>query len=367
MKDNLKNTMNVLFIARATLYDSPGGDTIQVVKTAEALRSLGVTVKIGLTTDTFDYQKYDIVHFFNIIRPADIMYHFRQSKRTVISTIFVDYTEPEIKSGTFLRSIITRIFGGDFAEYLKAVTKAVLGKEKLRSKDYIFKGQFGSVKYLYKNADALLPNSYSEMSRLHKKYGNTEALQFKIVNAIEPLDNIVPDEKYKNAILCVGRIERLKNQLGLIKAIKGLEIPCYIIGKPALNDYKYYELCQKEAGNNVFFVDALPQSELYSIMKAARVHVLPSWFETTGLVSLEAYYYGCNIVISDKGDQKEYFQDYAFYCNPDDIDSIRKAIIKAYESPFDESFKASIKENYTWEQTARQTKECYEKLLQKPE
>ena len=355
--------MVVLFIARATLYESPGGDTIQILKTAEALRNFGVKVDVGLTTEKFDYQKYDIVHFFNIIRPADILCHFRQAKRTVISTIFVDYTESEIKSGTFLRSVTTRILGGDFMEYLKAVTKHLLGKEKIISKDYIFKGQFKSIKYLYKNTDALLPNSYSEMARLRKKFGNTKAFQTKIVNAIEPLEEIEPNEKYKNAILCVGRIERLKNQLNLIKAVKGIDIPCYIIGKPAINDHKYYELCRKEAGANVFFVDALSQAEIYSIMKAARVHVLPSWFETTGLVSLEAYYYGCNIVISEKGDQKEYFKDYAFYCDPENIISIREAILKAYESPFDEGFKTFIKENYTWEKTGEQTKECYEKLL----
>src|SRR6478752_6332374 len=95
---NLHITMNVLFIARATLYDSPGGDTVQILKTAEELRKLDVTVDIGLSTGVFNYEKYDIVHFFNIIRPADILYHFNKSKRTVISTIFVDYTESEIKA-----------------------------------------------------------------------------------------------------------------------------------------------------------------------------------------------------------------------------------------------------------------------------
>jgi glycosyltransferase involved in cell wall biosynthesis len=355
--------MNVLFIARATLYDSPGGDTVQILKTAEELRKLAVTVDIGLCTDEFDYQKYDIVHFFNIIRPADILYHFNKSKRTVISTIFVDYSEAEIKSGTLLRSILTRVFGGDFIEYLKAVTKAFIGKEQLISKEYIFKGHFNSIKYLYKNADALLPNSHSEALRLQKKFGATNALLYKVVNAVEPLKNIAPNLKYKNAIICVGRIERRKNQLNFIKAVKGLDIPCYIIGKPAINDYKYYELCKKEAGSNVFFVDALSQLEIYSIMKAARVHVLPSWFETTGLVSLEAAYFGCNIVITHKGDQEEYFGENAFYCSPESVNSIKNAILKAYEAPFNEDFKKHIETNYTWNQTANQTKQCYLRIM----
>lgn len=357
--------MKVLFITRSTLYESLGGDTIQVLKTAEELRKIGVAVDIGLTTDEFEYQKYDIIHFFNIIRPADILCHFKQAKRTVISTIFVDYKESEIKSGTLFRSIITRILGGDFIEYLKAVTKAVLGKEKLRSKSYIFKGHYNSIKYLYKNTGAILPNSYSEMSRLYKKFGDTKALKFKVVNAIEPLEDITPNNKYKDTIICVGRIERRKNQLNLIKAVKKLNIPCYIIGKPAINDSGYYELCKKEAGKNVFFIDALPQLEIYQIMKAARVHVLPSWFETTGLVSLEAYYYGCNIVITEKGDQKEYFQDYAYYCEPSNVDSIKEAVLRAYNNEYNEEFRTFIKENYIWKKTAEQTKKCYEQLLLK--
>ena len=355
--------MNVLFIARSTLYESPGGDTIQILKTAEALRKLDVNVEIGLTTAEFDYSKYDIVHFFNIIRPADILYHFEQSKKTVISTIFVDYTEPEIAAGSFLRSNATRILGGDFIEYLKTIVKAILGKEKIRSKRYIFKGQYKTVKYLYQNAGALLPNSNSEKARLQKKYGATEALFYKVVNAIEPLENVAPNLKYSGAIICVARVERLKNQLNLVKAVKGLDIPCYIIGKPAINDYQYYEICKKEAGENVFFIDALPQLEIYSIMKAARVHVLSSWFETTGLVSLEAAYYGCNIVITNKGDQEEYFGKNAFYCNPENVDSIRNAILKAYETPFNEDFKKHIATFYNWEQTAEQTKKCYLQLL----
>lgn len=355
--------ITVLFIARATLYDSPGGDTVQLVKTAEELRKLGITVDIGLTTADFDYEKYDIVHFFNIIRPADILYHFKKSKRNVISTIFVDYTEQEIKSGTFLRSMLTRTLGGDFLEYLKVIAKAVLGREKMRSTAYFFKGQFNSIKYLYKNADALLPNSNSEMARLQKKYGTTDALLCKVVNAVELTENVVPNPKFDDAIICVGRIERRKNQLNVIKAVNGLEIPCYIIGKPSLNDYKYYELCKKEAGNNVFFIDSLPSQELYSVMKAAKVHVLPSWFETTGLVSLEAAYYGCNLVITDKGDQLEYFGNDAFYCQPEDVASIREAILKAYEAPVKEDFKNYIADHYNWTQTALQTKECYRKML----
>ena len=78
------------------MYRSPGGDTVQVDATAANLRLLGVDVDIA-TTDTIpEYRKYDIVHFFNIIRPADILRHLgRFTQPFVVSTIFVDYSEFE--------------------------------------------------------------------------------------------------------------------------------------------------------------------------------------------------------------------------------------------------------------------------------
>lgn len=355
--------MKILFIARATLYDSPGGDTIQIIRTAEELTKINVEVEIGLTNQKFDYKKYDIIHFFNIIRPSDILEHFDPKRNNVISTIFVDYEEAEIKSGSFLRSNLTKILGGDNIEYLKAIAKHILGKEKIISKKYIYWGHYKSIKFLYKNAKALLPNSESEKNRLIKKYGKTTAIHEKVVNAIEKTENVVPNNNYKDAVICVGRIERRKNQLNLIKAMNGLDIKCYIIGKPALNDLEYYEECKRSAEKNIFFIDGLKQEKVYEIMSAARVHVLPSWFETTGLVSLEAYYFNCNIVITDKGDQKEYFQNYATYCKPENINSIRESILTAYKKPFDEEFKRFIIDNYTWSKTAEQTKKNYKKIL----
>ena len=49
--------------------------------------------------------------------------------------------------------------------------------------------------------------------------------------------------------------------------------------------------------------------------------------ETPGLSSLEAAAMGKNIVVTTKGDTYDYFEDYAFYCEPDDIESIKNALM----------------------------------------
>ena len=85
--------MRVAIIARSTLHTVPGGDTVQAVQTARHLKDLGVTVDVKLSNEAIDYSQYDLLHFFNIIRPADILYHSKKSgKPYVVSTISVSYT-----------------------------------------------------------------------------------------------------------------------------------------------------------------------------------------------------------------------------------------------------------------------------------
>jgi len=91
---------------------------------------------------------------------------------------------------------------------------------------------------------------------------------------------------------------------------------------------------------------------------------LVSWAETCGLSSLEAGVMGCNLVITDKGDTRDYYGDYAYYCEPDSLESIQAAIITAYNSPPNPGLKRHIRENFTWEKAAEKTLEGYRMALE---
>jgi glycosyltransferase involved in cell wall biosynthesis len=95
----------------------------------------------------------------------------------------------------------------------------------------------------------------------------------------------------------------------------------------------------------------------------AKVHVLPSWFETTGLSSLEAAAAGCTIVISDRGDAGEYFGDQAFYCNPASPASIYETISKAAAAPLSVALRQRVAEQYTWAQATAATLRAYTELI----
>jgi glycosyltransferase involved in cell wall biosynthesis len=358
--------MRVAFISRATLYSTPGGDTKQLDMTANYLRELGVEVDVHLTNQEIDYSKYDLLHFFNIIRPADILWHVEKSgKPFAVSTIFLDYGEFEKKTRGGLMRYMNMVFSEDQIEYIKAVARWVKNGEKIGSNKYLLWGHRKSIQYIAKTAGILLPNSENEYRRFVKKY-NVQQAYHVIPNGIDK--NVAArvskrNPKYEDVILCVARIEGRKNQLNLIRALNNTQFKVYIHGKASPNNIGYYEQCKNEAAENIHFSQWLTEDELYEMYHSAKVHILPSYFETTGLSSLEAAVMGCNIVVTEKGDTRDYFKDDAWYCEPDDLASIRKAVEDAFNAPYDPAFKARILKEYTWEKAAEETLYGYKQVL----
>jgi len=341
---------------------------VQVLKTAEYLQKAGVKVDVRLTGETIDYSGYDLLHFFNLIRPADILAHvIKSGKPYVVSTIFVDYSEYEQKARGGMARLLFRFFSADKAEYLKVIARRVKNKEKIVSPQYIRWGHTRSLKYIVSHAARLLPNSQSEYNRL--------AAHYKLEHAYSVIPNGIDASLFKrpaaqgerdnNMVLCVGRIEGRKNQLNLIRALQGTRFNLYIIGASSANQAGYYEACKKYAGPQVHFIEAVQQEELIDWYRKAKVHVLPSWFETTGLSTLEAAAMGCNIVITDKGDTREYFEDYAWYCDPASPASIKDAIERAASAPVSGDLMEKIYTQYTWEAVAAKTRRVYAEVLSK--
>ena len=350
------------------MYKDKGGDTIQIMNTARNLKKLGVQVNICLSNEAIDYKSYDILHFFNIIRPADILVHIKRSgKPFVVSTIYVDYSEYEKNERKGIAGILFKTFSADSIEYLKVIARFFVNGEKITSPGYLFLGQSRSIKKIIAKSGMLLPNSNNEYKRLSKDYNITK--EYKVIpNAIDPTlfnGDSGNRSRKENLVICVGRIEGRKNQFNLIKALNDTKFQLVIIGSPSANQVNYYEKCKEIAASNVSFIENIKQEKLIDYYKDAKVHVLPSWFETTGLSSLEAGAMGCNLVITDKGDTREYFEDFAFYCDPSSVESIIDAVNKAAGANTDKKLQQKIFSQYTWANTARLTLQAYNEILQK--
>jgi glycosyltransferase involved in cell wall biosynthesis len=357
--------MRVVMIARPNLYSAPGGDTVQINETACALRALQVEVDV-IISGSIDYKRYDLIHFFNIIDPEDILGHIYQSGLPyVVSTIYVDYSEYDKKHRAGIIGKLSRVLPRNTIEYLKTFAKYLFKHEKVSTLRFFIKGHRKSIQYILKHASMLLPNSDSEYRRLEKDYGISQ--KYSVVpNAINPelFRHVDPANDFeRDIVLCVARIEGRKNQLNVIRALKNTDFKVVFVGADSPNQPDYVAQCHEEATENMQFIPHLPQSELLQYYGRAKVHILASWFETTGLSNLEAGVLGCNLVVGKRGDVAEYFENFVYYCDPEDINSIKDAVNNAWNKESSENLKQHILNNFTWERAAKITLTAYKNIL----
>lgn len=355
-------------ITRSTLYSARGGDTVQALQTARLLENYGIAADVKLTHEKIDYDHYQLLHFFNITRPADILHHIQKTNIPfVVSTILVNYSEYDKKHRSGFSGMLFRYLAADTVEYIKALLRWIRGSDRMMSLSFIWKGQKRSIHEILAKTSLLLPNSFSEYTRLSKMYsqpGNYLVVPNAVDSTLFRYNSQV--KKEDNLILCVARIEGIKNQLNLVKALNNTKYRLLIIGDATPNQLAYYEACRRAAADNIHFIPQLPQQELVPYYQRARVHVLPSWFETTGLSSLEAAAMGCTIVVTAKGDTREYFGDAAVYCDPACSKSIYEAVATACLLPPDEALRIKIATQYTWQQASQRTAEGYKKIIPAP-
>jgi glycosyltransferase involved in cell wall biosynthesis len=357
--------MRIVFITRSTLHKVPGGDSQQVLQTARMLKSLAIEVDVKLANEKIDYEKYDLLHFFNIIRPSDMLVHIKRSKKPfVVSTILIDYSVYDKQQRPGFTGKLFKLLPIRDTEYIKTLYRCLLKRDSLVSIDYLWKGQQRSIKEILSKATCVLVQAKEEYNELVDLYQTRPP--FSIVKNGVDTDLFTPptpNQKENNLVLCVARVEGLKNQYNLIQALNNTSCKLVLIGNAAPNQKKYYRQCKKIAAANITFISHLPQQQLVNYYAAAKVHVLPSWFEVCGLSSLEAAAMGCQPVITANGYASSYFGDNAIYCNPAEPSSILEAVKKAMKAGDNRELQKNILQNYTWQKTAEQTLSVYKKYI----
>jgi glycosyltransferase involved in cell wall biosynthesis len=358
--------MKIAFITRSTLYSVKGGDTFQLINTARQLKQLGIDVDIKLTNQQVPYEQYDLLHFFNIVRPADIICHINRSQKPyVVSPNLVNYYEYDQLYRKGIAGSLFRFLPKNSIEYVKTIARWLQGNDVLMTTSYVWKGHKQSIKKILRQAALVLPNSTLEYEQL-AEFGSPLPGYSVVPNGIDPALFSWNNQQPKDPllVLCVARIEGIKNQLNLIKALNNTKYRLVIIGNPAPNQMAYYYECRNQAAANVSFIVQLPQEELITWYQQAGIHILPSWFETCGLSTLEAAVMGCRVVITEKGYTREYFGNEAAYCDPASPQSILAAVEKVASAPLTNTLRQKILAQYTWQHAASQTAAAYKHVLQ---
>jgi glycosyltransferase involved in cell wall biosynthesis len=173
--------------------------------------------------------------------------------------------------------------------------------------------------------------------------------------------------QFKDCVLCVARLEGRKNQPNLIEAVRDTDMTLVLAGPATANQSRFVQRVKDAAASldNVHLLGAVTAEEKASLYALARVHVLPSWMETTGLSSLEAAVAGCSVVVSPNGDTRDYFAEDAEYCDPASPESIRDAILRARRRPPSAALERRIRTEYTWTRSAETTYHAYRHILER--
>ena len=342
----------------ATANRVSGGHIVQLEETARALRRYGIIATTAFDTDP-DLTGLDLVHGFDL-EPRTVHRCHDRGLPVALSPIYWDIRYgPEGLSGLTLRSFLGRVRrAGIYAS--AAMTSASRLAQLSMASVPLARAKLA----VFEAADLLLPNSEGEAESIRRDLGVSTPMVV-VPNAVNPdrFNQAGLPFHDRDTVLYVGRIDPHKNQLGLIKAMRGTDKRLVLVGYDHPDHPDYVRACRKAGKGWVEFAGGHPPDELPPFFASARVHAVPSWFETTGLVSLEAALSGCSLVSTDRGHARAYLGDGALYCDPADGASIRRAVDTAWDREPGPERRRHVLDHFTWDHTARATASAYRRLL----
>jgi glycosyltransferase involved in cell wall biosynthesis len=342
----------VLLAGKLSGMDAPGGGEIQMLSLADALPSVSVSARLWRPWED-PLWGADCLHLFGSV-PEHLPVVEAARRRgvpVVLSTIAWYelancWREP--------RPVIGRLAAA--ARFLARAACPSMPSWRRR---------------LYHAVDLLLPNSNAEAEQLVRYFRIPSQRIYIVPNGADPwLAHADPRPFAQLAgtrgfVLCGGRIEPRKNQLGLLRAMRGTGVPIVVLGDPVPGYEWYLAQCRRAADDHVQFIPRIDHHDplLASAYAAAGCLVLAGWFETPGLAALEAGISGTPLVLPEGGCAREYFGPLAAYVRPNDLPGIRRAVLAALRRGRSQTLAELVRDNFTWKRAAQSTREAYEKVL----
>ncbi len=342
-----------------------GGAETQIEATARQLRQLGLRIDVT-AEDRPDCQGYDVLHVFNAPDPRLTLRRIEAGKRRGVPVA------------------LSTIYWSGYELYMQWAKR---GWRTAEEQAFHWNERKQRLRPVFADADMWLPNSHAEYGMLVADFG-VSRLYRAVPNAVdagfaqlaEPVGQasrlsicptggtpVVPKlNPPESDVLMVGRWELRKNQLGLLEALADTDYQILIIGGENSHDREHNQAAHslaQQRGNVQILPATTDRVFLANLMRNTKVLAQPSFYETPGLAALEAAACGAAVVVSERGCTREYFGDEAYYCDPIDADSIRRAVEAALTSRPSAALKERIRREFTWRRAAEETRLAYERLL----
>ncbi len=354
------------FFSRYDEHGFPGGDTVQATAIASFLSQQGYTIH-RINFPWSEVGSVDLAVVFNLTRPFEAYLQAQAAVSVgvpyIVFSVYWDLDSLPVR-GTFIdaiKSLLPRRVK-DFVrlQRLRArypLSFAVLPETIVGA---VKKSQWGHwdamVQHVLDHALLVIPNSTAELAHLKERFSLTKTSSSVIYNGLNiahiqhaTLPDHVRAQLPERYLCCVGAVGPRKNQLTLVKAAREIGVHLVIVGGAAPGAERYERAVRKAAGPTVHFLGRQSRDVALGVMAESTGHIQPSYIETPGLASLEAAALGRPVGVSNVAPVREYFGDYALYCEPTSQTSVAETLLHLSQSQPQQQLAAYVHEKFSWE------------------
>lgn len=342
--------MRVAVMSYPMLFQTAGGLKMKVGRTVDALRARGIDARL-IDPVRERLTDYDLVHLF---APYNGNHRIVEQAKSdglpvVISTILnPPFTKQDGKRARLLGRVLGKLTSWDVKTSYEQVVSALT------------------------LADHLVVLGGIERQMLIEGYQMPASKITTVHNGIgEEFFRGQPEAFLQRwpirrpFVLHTGLVGDVKNQLGLVRALRGVDVDIVLIGYVAKETQGYLDACLSEGGPRVHHLGELPHGEIIASANAACALVaIPSRHEGMPNSILEALASDKPVVMTNNHTMDFTLPtDVARQVGPDDHAGIRAAVCDLLQSPPPPGRARSVVATMSWGKVAEQLHGIYNQVL----
>ena len=309
------------FVIRPDWESKPGGDSLQLKETVQALQQRGVTCRVIASSPPGEPSNADVLHVFNVERANESLQLLSglQSGRRRLPLVLSSIYQPKeqildglARSPSLRDRAIAALARKDRYDLLES---AKASYRLLRSRTWpgpdFWQLEQASRKKLVERCSAVVVLGDRERDLLRANYDILSNKRVVTVPNGIPRLSLPPTSARGDGAVCVGRVEPRKNQLFAAKVALTAGVRLDFIGLPNPNYPGYSaalkQLVQRNPGRLSWC--ALSHAETLARIAGARVCLSTSWSEVLPLVDFEAVQMGAALLTTSRSCSSEHLPE----------------------------------------------------------
>lgn len=344
--------MRVGILSYPTLFQSPGGIRMKIGRTITALNRRGIEASL-IDTARERFTDYDLIHLF-----AAFNGNYRivqQAKSDELPVVVSTILSPPFSKWEGLRArVLDRIVG--------------------RLTRWEVTTSYRQIRIGLELADQLVTMGEIERRLVIDAYGIDPGKVNIVPNGIgdeffhsDPAPFLQAYKPPRPFVLNVGTIGDVKNQLGLVRALKGTGIDIVLIGYAGQAGAEYLDACKREGGEHLHYLGELSHGPmLASAYAAAALIAMPSRYEGMPNSILEALACDRQVIMTRQHTMDmELPVDVISQVDANDHAGIRSAVLRHLKQQVQPGRARSVVEEMSWDVVAAKLEAIYRRAAPK--